>query len=221
MSTLSSPAPGCEGADQVHPFPYREAFSSGSDVAADYRMLYPGSPSGEEEIRRREEEARCAGRSEGEAEARAALEAAVTRSCASVAEALADFAQERKKFYEHVEPEVVNLALSIARKILHREAQIDPLLLAGMVRVALEKIEFSTQVTVRVNPGAAEAWREYFNRLLDPRDVPELAGDPTLDRNRCVLETHLGKTELGWEVQLKEIELGLLDLLAQRPQAGA
>ena len=33
----------------------------------------------------------------------------------------------------------------------------------------------------------------------------------------CILETELGSTELGLESQLKEIETGLFDLLAQRP----
>ena len=46
----------------------------------------------------------------------------------------------------------MQLALSIARKILHREAQLDPLLLAGIVRVALEKIDGATEVVLRVHP---------------------------------------------------------------------
>jgi hypothetical protein len=33
------------------------------------------------------------------------------------------------------------------------------------------------------------------------------------------LQTGLGTTELGLEVQLKEIEKGLMDLMARRPEA--
>jgi flagellar biosynthesis/type III secretory pathway protein FliH len=47
--------------------------------------------------------------------------------------------------------------------------------------------------------------------------VPELSGDASLDSNRCQLETELGVTDLSLETQLKEIEQGLFDLLAQRP----
>jgi sulfur carrier protein ThiS len=46
---------------------------------------------------------------------------------------------------------------------------------------------------------------------------PEVVDDPSLPLERCVLETSLGQTELGVEPQLKEIERGLLDLLAKRP----
>jgi flagellar assembly protein FliH len=135
----------------------------------------------------------------------------------AVLQAVQDFATERANYYQRVEGEVVQLSLSIARKILYREAQVDPLLLAGVVRVALEKMEGSTSVSVRVHPRHAAPWRGYFAAHLDPQDLPELVEDATLEENRCVLQSSLGSTQLGFEVQLKEIEQGLSDLMARRP----
>ena len=43
-------------------------------------------------------------------------------------------------------------------------------------------------------------------------------GDPTLGPGHCILETELGSTDLTLETQLKEIEQGFFDLLAQRPK---
>ena len=77
----------------------------------------------------------------------------------------AQFAAQREGYFQRVESEVVQLALSIARKILHREAQIDPLLLAGIVRVALESLNDGTQVRLRANP----AGDSLLARLLQPR----------------------------------------------------
>ena len=51
-----------------------------------------------------------------------------------------EFARERTKYFADVEAEVVKLALAIAARVLHREAELDPLLLTGVVRVALEKV---------------------------------------------------------------------------------
>jgi flagellar assembly protein FliH len=219
MSTSSRLAPAAQTDSlEVRPFPYAEAAPGAAETQGSaYPSFLPGDRLMLEEIARREQAARELGRQQGEAEARGALEVELLKIRQGMAEMLTAFARERENFYHKVEPEIVNLALNIARKILHREAQIDPLLLAGLVRVALEAIEFSTQVTVRVHPRWLVPWREYFTQHIDPGDMPELVEDPTLDENRCVLETHLGKTELGWEVQLKEIEQGLLDLLAQRP----
>jgi hypothetical protein len=62
------------------------------------------------------------------------------------AELIQSFTQERDRFLHAVEREVVELALAVAARILRREAQMDPLLLTGAVRVALGQLSGSTQV---------------------------------------------------------------------------
>ena len=163
--------------------------------------------------------ARDAGCREGEARAKAAFELQVQQVRREVAGALETFAHERHDYFLKVEHEVVGLALNIARKIVHRELQIDPLLLAGMVRVALEQTAQATRVTVRVHPHQVSDFRMFFAREV-PENPPEIMEDPALAPDRCVLHTELGSTEIGPEVQLKEIEKGLLDLQAARPQGG-
>ena len=49
---------------------------------------------------------------------------------------------------------------------------------------------------------------------MDVESAPEVVEDPAVEPDRCILQTELGTTELGTEIQLKEIEQGLLDLLA-------
>ena len=44
----------------------------------------------------------------------------------------------------------MQLALAIARKVLHREAQIDPNCLLGLVRDTLEKLQEETKMRLRV-----------------------------------------------------------------------
>ena len=171
------------------------------------------------EATRREQAAREQGRQEMEAELRNVHEQQLATERQKLVAAIEEFARERETYYQKIESEVVYLALSIARKILHRESQVDPLLLAGIVRVALDELETSTKVIVRVNPMQAPDWRNYFSHHMDTREIPELVEDTALEPGRCRLQTELGNTELGLEVQLKEIEQGLLDLLARRPQA--
>jgi flagellar assembly protein FliH len=168
-------------------------------------------------LAQRDAAAREAGRQEGEALERTAGEQRLGQIRESVSVALVDFAGERAQYFQQVESEVVQLALSIARRILHREAQIDPLLLAGMVRVTLEKMESATHVVVRVHPQQVSECRGYFAQHMESRTVPEVVEDAAVERDHCVLQTALGTTELGVGSQLKEIEQGLLDLLARRP----
>ena len=124
------------------------------------------------------------------------------------------FARERTKYFAAVEAEVVRLALSIAQRVLNREASFDPLLLRGAVKVALEKIQQETAVTLRVPDVQVEEWRA---ALPDAQAKVTVIGDPKIDQNECVLETVAGRAELGVKAQLKEIERGFFDLLEQRP----
>jgi flagellar assembly protein FliH len=171
----------------------------------------------EDEVRAREEQAHTLGVREGEAQARAKFERELAAEREALAKALGDFGRERESYFCRVEAEVVKLAIGIARKILHREVQVDPLLLAGVVRVALEKIAAGTSVRLRVHPDHVYAWHDFFANQQEHRPTPELLGDATLGMGHCVLETALGTTELTLEAQLAEIERGFFDLLAQRP----
>lgn len=171
----------------------------------------------EEEILKREQQSWERGVREGEARARAAAGAFAGRQHDAVAAAVREFVQDREAYFHNVEGEVVALCLAIVRKILRREAQVDPLLLAGLVRVALEKMAVRQNVRLRVHPSQVADWREYFAQQKDLAQVPELQGDAALEPNQCALETELGATDLNLETQLKEIEQGLFDLLAQRP----
>ncbi len=161
------------------------------------------------------------GREEGRAEARQNFDEQLGRERAAIAAALAQFTRDRGAYYAKLEEQVVQLSLAIARKILHREAQVDPLLLAGIVRVALEKIEGATGVALRVHPRVAADWQRYLASRMDPGDLPGIVEDSALEPERCVLETSMGTAQLGVEVQLKEIEQGFMDLLAARPRETA
>ena len=158
------------------------------------------------------------GLAEGEARARAAFEKALAEARSQISVALRQFTSQRESYFERVEFEVVHLALSIARKILHRESQIDPLLLAGVVRVALEGLNRETHSRLRANPEEIRFWRDYFTQATDITPTPDLMGDPQLAVGHCVLETELGTTHISFETQLKEIEQGFLDLLEHRPR---
>lgn len=211
----SEPAPGRPL--EAEPFLY-------SDVQAErcpYARTDPAEGGAECASEAAAAQAREAGRQQGECEARVKFEEQLAQARIGVAKAIADFASERAAYYRKIEREAVQLALSIARKVLQREAQVDPLLLMGMVRVAMERIEDSTKVVLAVHPQRAAAWREYLLANVGAGGIPEIVEENALPLEQCELRTSMGSAALGLEVQLKEIEQGLADLLAARPQAKA
>jgi len=126
-----------------------------------------------------------------------------------------EFSRERSKYFAGVEREVVKLALAIAKRVLHREAQLDPLLLAGVVRVALEKLAEDSTAVLRVPTSELQAWQEVF--VMNTGSSLQLVADERLDSGECLLDTNVGKVELGVSAQLEEIERGFFDLMQQRP----
>jgi len=155
---------------------------------------------------------------EGEARARKVYEQSLAAARVAISRALEEFKAQRVSYFNRVEPEVVQLALGIARKILHREAQMDPLLLTGMVHVALEKVDQGTRVRLRAHPDEIHFWNSHFSESGAIPISPEIIGDPALKHGECALETEIGSTQISLETQLKEIEQGFFDLLELRPQ---
>jgi flagellar assembly protein FliH len=203
----------------VLPFPYSEVAALASPlVALPAEPAAPGVAESAGVLAAALAEAREMGRRQGGIESQAKFEEQLGRERLAVAKALSDFARERAIYYRKIEQEAVQLALSIARKVLHREAQVDPLLLMGILRVALERIEGATGVALVVHPQQAAVWRNYLVTRVGPGELPEIVEDPAMALEQCELRTSMGTAELGLEVQLKEIEQGLMDLLAARPQ---
>jgi flagellar assembly protein FliH len=143
------------------------------------------------------------------------LEESVVKERLLILAACEEFRKERVKYFAGVEAEVVKLALAIAARVLHREVKLDPLLLVVAVRVALEKVAEGSTAVVRVPADEVDRWREILaegqGRSL------ELMGDERLHAGECVIDTSVGRVELGVNAQLEEIERGFFDLLQQRP----
>lgn len=168
-----------------------------------------------EETRRSFEAGRETGRQEGRLAEResqaAAVNGAAEQRTRQAAELVQAFAVERDRFLQAMEREVVELALAVAARILRREAQMDPLLLTGAVRVALGQLSSTTEVRLRVPEGELELWREAITHLPNLAIKPEVLAGEELRLGDCVIESNLGTVDLGIRSQLGEIERGFFD----------
>jgi flagellar assembly protein FliH len=169
-----------------------------------------------EEIEEAIKRARAGAVRETEERLRKEYEARSSAEASKILKVVERFQDEQKNYFSSVESEVIQLALAIAAKILHREAQVDPMLVAALVRVAVEKLHDVSSVTVRVAPSKVEKWREYMLNLQNGSAV-EVVEDAQIEPDDCVLETSLGTANFSVDAQLKEVEQGFFDLLAQRP----
>jgi len=169
-----------------------------------------------EEIAQRIAEARAESAAETMQRMTIEMETRLAEHAEKIRATIDAFADERRSYFSRVESDVVHLALAIAGKILHREAQVDPLLIATLVSIAVNKLHDGSRVTVRVGASEVERWSEVFASPPNGCSV-QVVEDRYLPAGDCILETDLGSANFGIEAQLKEVEQGFFDLLAQRP----
>jgi len=164
-----------------------------------------------EETRQAFEAGREQGRKQEHEQQAQALQQADEQRKRQSAELILRFQQERERYLHQVEQEVVRLALAVAARILRREAQMDPLLLTGAVRVALGQLSGSTQMALHVPPADIPLWQEAIALLPNLALKPQLIGKEGMRLGDCMIETEMGSVDLGIRAQLAEIERGFFD----------
>jgi len=200
-----------DAAPRVPVAPARDAASG----AIEYQLRAEFEARLADEKRRAFEAGREQGRQEGlkaEREVLSGSQAATQRERVQQAAGLLEsFTQERDHYLQKVEHEIVKLALAVAARILRREAQMDPLLLTGAVRVALGQLSSSTRVLLRVPKTELALWTEAIALLPNLVVKPDAVASEGMRLGDCVIETELGSVDLGIRAQLGEIERGFFD----------
>nr|WP_275425894.1 FliH/SctL family protein [Occallatibacter savannae] len=129
-------------------------------------------------------------------------------------------ALERKKLMQELEPEIVELALRIAERIVRHEVVVDPLVLTNSIRAALGQLADHATVRLRVPKVDGDLWQQTFEHLPSLKVKPEIILDEELCAGECELETNCGSVDLSITSQLREIERILIRQDAESPLEG-
>jgi len=111
-----------------------------------------------------------------------------------------------------VHEELVELAIDIARKVVGREIQLDPELVAETVRRAVALVLDRQRLTIRLHPQdadlVAQAFPEVETALSDA--IWTVQSDESVDRGGAVIETEHGEIDGRISTQLDEIGRALI-----------
>jgi flagellar assembly protein FliH len=148
------------------------------------------------------------GRRQGEQEARAEIQPALERMSASVNE----LAALRPELRRRAERDAVQLALLIARRILHRELSVDENALTALARVAFERLTRSESYTVTVHPRFAASITAALPAAQASRI--RIEPDPACAPGTLMFHSSDGTIDASLDSQFDEISRGLTDRLA-------
>lgn len=140
------------------------------------------------------------------AEAAAARGEAVVRRLAQTVDELRAL---KADLVQKTEQQVVQLALAIARRIVHREVSLDRELILTMSRVALERLGTTSTATIRLHPDDYAAVMSGRPEQLAP-DTTVVVADPVVRRGSCLVQSDFGVIDVGVDAQIDEIAASLL-----------
>jgi flagellar assembly protein FliH len=148
------------------------------------------------------------GVAEGQRAAAAAAQQEIATLAKKLAATLDDLMRVRTEMIRHTEKQMVQLALAVARRVVHREVSLDPQVLATLMRVALERVSDAAKVTVRLNPVDHQSVTEALSGSAS--DQVTLTADGRVPRGGCKVESEYGDVDAGVDAQIQEIARALL-----------
>ena len=115
----------------------------------------------------------------------------------------------RASMIRQTEAQIVELALAVARRVVHREVSLDRNLLIAIVRVALDRLGESAHVNVRLHPEEFEATGAARLAEFAGTDIT-FVQDARVGRGGCRVESEMGMLDAGVDAQIQEIARALL-----------
>ena len=109
---------------------------------------------------------------------------------------------------------IAQLALSVAKSIIHREVQMDKELVARVARESLKLVEDRRHVSIKVHPSDWQYVKDYEGDILGAAHgikELEIKEDERVSPGGCVLETDSGILDARLDTQLDEIAMNLME----------
>jgi flagellar assembly protein FliH len=125
-----------------------------------------------------------------------------------MADTMKELEDLRQTIIRQSERQVVQLALTIAQRILRREVTVDQELTCAMARVALDRLGESSAATIRLNPEDHAVITASQGAAWAGRHVT-VEADPAVTRGGCLIESPFGFIDASVEAQFRVIEQAL------------
>lgn len=176
----------------------------------------PSAPPEEMMLAKEVEQIRQAAYHEGfrtaEEQCRQTVEREVAGLIDRLGKSLAEVAALRLRVRREADEDLAKLSIAIARRVLHREVQIDPEALEGIVKAALARLNAQSCLRVRVHPSQKPALESILAKCNAVSDITVQA-DHSLQAGDMLFDAERGTLDASVEAQLKEIERGFCDRL--------
>lgn len=124
--------------------------------------------------------------------------------------------EKREAILREAEGMIVQLAVSVAKTILHREVQLDPKVVKAVAKESLKLIEGRKRVSIRIHPSDSNELKELEKDILSTtqaiKDL-DIIEDDHVNPGGCIIETDSGIVDAQLNTQLDEIAMSLMEVV--------
>ena len=116
---------------------------------------------------------------------------------------------ERERILVHSEQQIMNLVLTMVKKIVKKLTLEEQDVVVNNIRDALSIIRGSTRVYIHINPSDFDysmTHKEELIRLIEGKPEVKFFENPTIEKGGVFIETDIGEVDATIATQLEEIE---------------
>jgi flagellar assembly protein FliH len=111
----------------------------------------------------------------------------------------------RKKIVRETEPQMVELAVDIAKKIILKELTLNPDEIVNMTKEALLRLERTGQITIKINASLYELFMKHKQDILNIHPDVAFDVDPTAPAHGSVVMSPSEEIVTDVDVQIKHL----------------
>ena len=127
--------------------------------------------------------------------------------------AISEFVSSKKEVFEFIAPDILEISVDIARKIIKKELEQDPEAIIGMILEVMENFsKDETKITIKVNPMQADLVREELPKAISQKGTEariNVIADDSVETGGCIFQTSNGIIDAGLETQIEILKEAL------------
>ena len=126
---------------------------------------------------------------------------------------LSKFMSAKKEVFEYIAPDILEISVDIAKKIIKKELETDPQLIINTIVDVLKTVSKNEpKITIKVKPQAVQFIKDTLPNVTYQYGIEakiNILADPAIEEGGCVFQTNNGIVDASIDTQLEIIRKAL------------
>jgi flagellar assembly protein FliH len=129
-------------------------------------------------------------------------------------EEFAKFMSARQEVFEYIAPDILEISVNVAKKIIKKELSADPQIIIDTIIDVLKSVSKNEpKVTIRVKPQAVQFLKDTIPNMTYQYGIESkisIIADPAIEEGGCIFQTNNGIVDASIDTQLEIIKKALV-----------